>query len=106
MLSPLLESEKIRSSKRIKKTGRVHIRKPDAYKRKKEPVFDLITYLNENDLKFIDNRTQGGALWLIGGRELSDYIAELKIKGYPFSYTRKGGHASDYEPAWYSATKG
>jgi hypothetical protein len=104
-LNALFESDKKRTTKKIKKNKKIHNQKSGASKRKEEPVFDLITYLNDNDLKFIDNRTQGGALWLIGGGELSNYIGELKIKGYPFTYTHKGGRASDYKPAWYTAAK-
>jgi DNA helicase-2/ATP-dependent DNA helicase PcrA len=105
-LSDIAEADKKRKGKRIKKTGRVHKRKSDGSVQREKTAFNLPTFLTDKGLNFVDKRPQGGALWLIGGKELSPVIEELKAKGFQFSYTHKGGHASNYEPAWYSATKG
>jgi hypothetical protein len=105
VLRPVFESEKKRRANRAKKTGIIHKRKSSGSVPTKAAAFDLLTYLTDKGLNFVDNRPQGGALWLIGGEELNPVIEELKAKGFHFSYTHKGGHASNYEPAWYSPTK-
>jgi len=50
-------------------------------------------------------RSKGGALWLIGGRELTHVIVELRKEGVSFTYTEKGGTVSGHRPAWYTQTK-
>jgi very-short-patch-repair endonuclease len=70
-----------------------------------EASFDLIDFLKRRQIKFIDNRSKGGAFWLIGGNELRPVISELKAKGISFVYLPKGGRVSWHRPAWYCTTK-
>jgi hypothetical protein len=70
-----------------------------------EASFDLIDFLKRRQIKFTDNRSKGGAFWLIGGNELRPVISELKAKGISFVYLPKGGRVSWHRPAWYCTTK-
>jgi len=69
-------------------------------------TFNLVDFLTEHRLKFKDMRSKGGALWVIGGRDLAPYMASLKKKGIPFTYQPRGGKTTGYRPAWwYAGTK-
>mgnify|MGYP001214888185 CR=1 FL=1 len=57
--------------------------------------------LRLEDLDYIDNRKKGGAFWIIGETEISDYVQELKQKlGYSFAFKAWGEHATAGEDAW------
>lgn len=53
-------------------------------------------------LEVLDKRTAGGALWVIGGAELSPLMEELKTQGIAFTLAPQGGRASRHRPAWYT----
>jgi len=93
MLSPNIEAGEVASQ---------HL---DKLETAKESYFDLIDFLTRRHIKFEDNRSKGGALWLIGSNELAPIIAELKAKGISFTYLPRGGRVSGHRPAWYSTTK-
>ena len=52
--------------------------------------------------EIVDKRDKGGALWLIGGQELSPFISEFKIDHISFTYAYNGSKASNKRPAWYT----
>lgn len=62
---------------------------------------DLIVYLDNHDLKYIDNRGKGGTLWVIGDRRIEYILKPLRDQGINFVYLEKGGRASKYKPSWY-----
>ena len=70
-----------------------------------EIIVNLKKYLDFNNLKYVDNTSKGGALWLLGGSELSSYIAEMQNFGIKFTYSRHGGRASGNRPAWFYQKK-
>jgi hypothetical protein len=63
--------------------------------------FDLGIYLMENGLDPIDKTTNGGALWVIGGRELRSIMEELKQRGVIFTFKRGGGQATNHQDGWW-----
>lgn len=63
---------------------------------------NIIEFLKENNVKFIDKRPNNGALWIIGGRELSTIVEECKKLGVSFSYSEKGGRVTNHKPSWWS----
>ena len=62
---------------------------------------DIQAILKEKGIAFIDKREHGGALWVIGGHELDDLMAELKGLGFRFWFSEKGGRVSKGETAWF-----
>ena len=62
---------------------------------------DVLDILKEKEVAFIDKRERGGALWVIGDRELEDLMMELKQQGYLFVYSEKGGKATKNKSAWF-----
>jgi hypothetical protein len=94
-------------SERDSKAPRVaEANRPNKPELKVDTSFNLADFLTEHRLKFKDMRSKGGALWLIGGKELTPVVVELrKKKGISFTYTANGGRVSGYRPAWYTQTK-
>ncbi|WML53328.1 AAA domain-containing protein [Neobacillus sp. PS3-12] len=66
------------------------------------PVNGLEKYLIANGFEVVDKRDKGGALWLIGGEELSPIISELREYHIPFTFAYNGSKTTDKRPAWYT----
>lgn len=62
---------------------------------------DIQVILKEKGIAYIDKREHGGALWIIGGHELDELMAELKELGFKFWFSEKGGRVSKGEAAWF-----
>ncbi|MBU5491574.1 hypothetical protein [Butyricicoccus intestinisimiae] len=64
---------------------------------------DVMTdYLELHNIPYIDNRKKGGALWIIGGLELKDTIAQFQKNGAKCVFMKKGGHATKGKDAWWT----
>lgn len=72
----------------------------DELNAKKPNVFQLIERYN---LEHVDKRDSGGALWVIGGRELSPTMMKLQESGFPFVFKKFGGRgrSSNHRDAWW-----
>lgn len=70
-----------------------------------QKAFPLINYLENNGLTFIDNRDKNGALWVLGDWSISEKLLSLKKHKIYFRYTKKGGKATKYKPAWFLLNK-
>jgi very-short-patch-repair endonuclease len=64
--------------------------------------FDVVEFLRLRKLEVIDKRPAGGALWVVGGSELSELLGGLKARGYAFHFAKNGGRASKNRPAWFA----
>ncbi|HBV97350.1 MAG TPA: hypothetical protein DEF36_09940 [Desulfotomaculum sp.] len=67
----------------------------------REELFNIMVFLERKGLKIVDKRPAGGALWVVGGLELSKTMEELKAMGIRFSFTEKGGRATRNKPGWF-----
>jgi len=56
----------------------------------------LLAQLLSSGLKVIDRRRAGGALWVIGGQEVAELLAQ-----YGFKFAHRGSRATGRRPAWY-----
>jgi hypothetical protein len=66
----------------------------------------LLEYLQQLGYEVIDKREKGGALWLIGGKELEPFIKQLSEKEkIKFNFTIKGSKSTNNKPAWYTQSK-
>jgi hypothetical protein len=66
------------------------------------PENGLKKYLIANGYEVVDKRDKNGALWLIGGEELSPIISELKEHHISFTFAYNGSKSTDKRPAWYT----
>ena len=63
----------------------------------------VVSLLKAAGIKYIDNRSKGGALWAIGGPELSAFMKECHQKcGVRFTYKAGGGKATNGKSAWWT----
>jgi len=63
---------------------------------------DLVEVLKAKNLEVIDDRTNGGGLWVLGGPELSDLLEEFRAGGLRFTHLRSGRRLTGNRPAWYT----
>ncbi len=63
-------------------------------------AFDLLAFLSRQGLEYIDYRPRGGALWVLGGRELADMMQDLESRGITFTFASRGARETGYESAW------
>lgn len=66
----------------------------------------LTQLLHSLGLVVVDKRPLGGALWVIGGRELKPLMEQLQMRGFDFTYAKHGGRAVDYNSAWWTSDDG
>jgi hypothetical protein len=62
---------------------------------------ELLIYLTQHGLEYIDHRPKGGSLWVIGSDRIREYLDPLKDKGIHFRFKPTGGRASKHRPAWF-----
>ncbi|AQU05374.1 hypothetical protein B1778_01150 [Dehalococcoides mccartyi] len=62
---------------------------------------DVIQLVENLGLDYVDKRNSGGALWVIGGRELAAVMMKLRGSGFQFLFKEGGGRSSDYKDAWW-----
>ncbi len=62
----------------------------------------LAEVFRRRGLKVIDNRSKGGALWVIDGPEVQAIITSLREAGIVFVFKREGSTASGHRPAWWT----
>jgi len=62
---------------------------------------DVVQLIERHNLEHVDKRDSGGALWVIGGRELLPTMLRLRDSGFLFTFKAGGGRSSDYRDAWW-----
>jgi very-short-patch-repair endonuclease len=67
------------------------------------PKVDLSQYLIDNGYEIVDKRSKNGALWLIGGQELSPLISALKKEQIQFTFAYNGSKSTAKRPAWFTS---
>ena len=63
---------------------------------------DIIQFLNSEKVKYVDNRSKGGSLWIIGGIDLYDVVQKAKVMGIVFRFKKDGGRATKNQPGWWA----
>lgn len=53
----------------------------------------------------IDKRSNGGALWIVGGWELKEALFSLKPQRIFFKYAKNGSQSTKRMPAWFMTGK-
>jgi len=62
---------------------------------------ELLSILKEQAVEYIDKRSKGGALWVVGGAELATLMADLARRGFRFTRSLGGGKATGHRPGWF-----
>ncbi|MEQ6389239.1 AAA domain-containing protein [Bacillaceae bacterium S4-13-58] len=65
----------------------------------------LKEHLEELGYEVIDKRAKGGALWIIGGKELQPTIDKLKKQGIRFNFAKNGSRSTKNKAAWFTQYK-
>lgn len=63
---------------------------------------DFLEFLKHSGVQYVDKRSKGGSLWIVGGEELSDVVAKAKDFGYTFHFKKEGGRATKKQPGWWA----
>lgn len=117
--SHVSEREKVREEQQMVNPDMIHIKAEqlsliDIKDKESEPLGnfhieasgadsrDILALLNTYGIQYVDKRTKGGSLWIIGGRELSEVVAKAKVIGYTFHFKKEGGRATKNKPGWWT----
>lgn len=63
---------------------------------------DIIANIKKDGIRFVDNRSSGGALWIIGGQELSGFVEECSAQRTYFKFKQGGGRATGGKDGWWA----
>src|SRR5699024_2674078 len=78
---------------------------PVAVKESQSPKEDqrseLLNYLENHGLEYVDHRPKGGSLWVMGDKRIEPYLKPLEEEGIRFRFKAVGGRASKGRPAWF-----
>lgn len=64
-----------------------------------------VKYLLRQNIRCIDFRRRGGALWVIGDDDIAPAIKKLISCGMQFHYKEDGSTATRHKPAWWSKSE-
>lgn len=63
---------------------------------------DIIGLLEATGTRYVDKRSSGGSLWIIGGQELTETVGKAKTLGYTFHFKKEGGRITKNQPGWWT----
>lgn len=63
---------------------------------------DVIALLKKNNVMYIDKRSNNGALWIIGGKELTDIVKQCRKLGVKFTFKEDGGRVTKGKAGWWA----
>lgn len=61
----------------------------------------LLEYFKKNNLEYIDKLSNGGCIWVIGDRNIEEYLKPLEKIGITFKFKPLGGRTTRRRPAWF-----
>ena len=64
----------------------------------------LFEQLKEMNVKVVDKSKNGGALWIVGGKNLTPIMKSFKKLGIHFSFKAGGGKATGKKDGWWAKT--
>ena len=69
-----------------------------------DPLVGLLQKIADAKCRIIDKRQNGGALWIVGGKNLSPIMNEFKGLGVHFIFKAGGGKATGGKDGWWAKT--
>jgi len=67
-------------------------------------IESLLASLQTQGAQIVDKRANGGALWVVGGWDLSALMKEFRALGIHFTYKAGGGKATEGKDGWWAKT--
>lgn len=64
-------------------------------------VTDIISIIKNAGIEYVDCRDKRGALWIIGGNDLQEFVDSCNMYGYEFAFVSTGSNATDRRPGWW-----
>jgi very-short-patch-repair endonuclease len=77
-------------------------RKQASAQQDKQKKTDIIDFLNQAGVIYMDKRPKGGSLWMLGGEELAHVAEQARSLGYKFTFKSDGGQATHHNPGWWT----
>ncbi len=69
-----------------------------------DEISELVQQLVAMHAQIVDKRANGGALWLVGGKELESIVTGFGRQGIHFIYKQGGGRATGGNDGWWAKT--
>ena len=70
---------------------------------KAEGIDSLLSFLENHDVEYVDNRNKDGCLWIKGEHELDNVVKYCKVNfSVIFHYKQEGGKTIDGQPGWWT----
>lgn len=67
---------------------------------------NLVCFLEAKGLEVFDKREKGGALWVVGGKEIDPIIKETRKQfGALWTFSQNGGRATENRTSWFTKSK-
>lgn len=63
---------------------------------------DVLQLLELHEIPYVDKRSTGGALWMIGGKELHVVAQKAQTLGLTFRFRAGGGKVTKGKDAWWA----
>lgn len=63
---------------------------------------DVLAKIKKAGIRFVDFRNVNGALWIIGGQELSEFVKECSTMGTIFRFKPDAKKAKEHKDAWWA----
>ena len=90
-------NKKVVASEKNANSKRTQVKQASSVK-----AWSLLEYLDSKKVRYVDKTNKGGCVWIIGGPELTPIVEECRNHGINFTYSERGGLASDKKPAWWA----
>jgi very-short-patch-repair endonuclease len=71
-----------------------------------EAESQIVSFLRQVNVPYVDKRPNGGALWMVGGSELQPLVEKFRIIGVEFTFVAGGGKATQHRNAWFTKNLG
>lgn len=97
----VIDSENTDNVETIYKTPE-HVQQPQDDEGVSSGTKSIVDVLKQQGVEYIDKRDVGGALWIIGGEELSNLITLFEKQDIEFVFSPFGGVATQRKPAWWT----
>ena len=78
--------------------------KPEVQTAPEVQLSELLARLRTENAEIVDKRENGGALWIIGGKDLSPIMESFKALGVQFIFKEGGGKATGGRDSWWAKT--
>lgn len=62
---------------------------------------NLLEVIQAEGLEYIDNRSKGGILWVVGGKEITAFIKKISSETRKFTFKRHGGKSTKRKDSWW-----